>query len=500
MKKKVVAVIGSGFGGLATAIRLASHDLEVHLFEKHPDPGGRARTFHMDEFRFDGGPTVLTAPWMFDELFELANQERSKNITFLPVDPFYHIFDWNGRNFVYNADIPFVMEQIRKFRASDTDGYLNLLKAAEPMFEKGFLQLGQEPFLKLNTMLSIAPNLLRLRAHESVYRFVSRHIEDNFLRMCFSFHPLFIGGNPLRVSSIYTMIHLIERAWGVWYPKGGMGQLINALVQLFQQMGGNIHFQTEIQRITTQHGRVTGLLLKNGEKFSADYVVSNADVPTTYLSLLEDRDRAWRHHRLRYERFSRYSMSLVVWYFALNKKFTDNPLGHHNIVFGPRFGGLIHDIFVSHRLAEDFSMYIHLPTRTDPSMAPEAHETMYVLVPVPNQLSNIDWYEALPRLEERVTQVIDQHFMPGLKRHIVKRHVIDPNYFEHELNTYLGTGFSLEPHLTQSAWFRPHNASETVKGLYLVGAGTHPGAGIPGVLLSAKIVHKLILDDIEQSN
>ncbi|MBF8376555.1 phytoene desaturase [Alicyclobacillus mali] len=494
MTAKRITVIGSGFGGLAAAVRLQARGFQVDLFERLPEPGGRARTFQMGDYQFDGGPTVVTAPFLFEELFELAGQRFDRAVELLPVDPFYKLFGQGDNALTYNGDPAFVMPQMEAIHAPDAPGYLQFLRAAEPLLQKGFVELGAEPFLRATDMARVAPDLARLRAYESVYRFVGRYIQHPFLRQCFTFHPLFIGGNPLKASAIYAMIHLIEQRWGVWYPRGGMRSLVEALVALFCDLGGRLHLGTSVDRILVSNGRVEGVIA-GGERVAADAVVSNADTATTYLHLVHEVPSSVRRRLTR----ARYSMSLVLWYYGLATDDVPDTLAHHNIVFGPRYEDLIRDIFERKVIADDFSLYLHVPTRTDPSAAPPGKTAMYVLVPVPNLASTIAWDEELGRLEERVLSFIEARFWPGFRRFIEVRHRIDPLYFANDLNTYLGTGFSLEPRLTQSAWFRPHNKSPFIRRLYLVGAGTHPGAGIPGVLLSAKIAEKLVVHDMGEA-
>jgi len=493
MRQKRIVVIGSGFGGLAAAVRLQARGFQVDLFERLPEPGGRARTFHVGDYAFDGGPTVVTAPFLLEELFQLTGKRLDRAVELLPVDPFYKLFDARGNTLSYNGDPAHVLPQVEAIHPPDADGYLAFLRAAEPLLQKGFIELGAEPFLRLSDMARVAPDLAKLRAYESVYRFVGRYIQHPFLLQCFTFHPLFIGGNPLKASAIYAMIHLIEQRWGVWYPRGGMRSLVDALAALFGDLGGRLHLGTPVDRILVSGGRAAGVVAA-GERIPADAVVSNADAATTYLKLVEQTPPRVRRHLTR----SHYSMSLAVWYYGLATDQVPDALAHHNIVFGPRYEDLIRDIFERKVIADDFSLYLHVPSRTDPSAAPPGKQALYVLVPVPNLASTISWDDELQRLEERVLSLIEARFWPGFRRFIEVRHRIDPFYFAHDLGTYLGTGFSLEPRLMQSAWFRPHNKSPFIRGLYLVGAGTHPGAGIPGVLLSAKIAEKIVVRDMEE--
>lgn len=491
MLEKVI-VIGSGFGGLAAAARLAARGYRVEVFEKRAQPGGRAAVFARDGFVFDAGPTVITAPFLFDEIFTLAGRRREDYVTFLPVQPFYRIFDYTGRWFEYNADLPYVLDQIGRWNPKDREGYRRFLAGAETLMQKGFLELGDVPFLHATDMLRVVPDLVRLRAYRSVYGYVSTFIRHPFLRRCFSFHPLLIGGNPLEASAIYAMIHAIERRWGIWYARGGTGALVRALTRLIEELGGRLYYNAEVARILVNGRRATGVQLRDGSVHPAHHVVSNADVPSTYLNLIDRGHRGVRNSELRYRRLARYSMSLVVIYFGTNRQYRDGRLVHHNIILGRRYTGLLREIFRGQALPRDFSLYLHMPAITDPTMAPEGCESFYVLAPVPHLGAAIDWERAAEPYRDALLSFLEERYLPNLRRHLVTVHMIDPRYFRDELNTYLGTGFSLAPVLTQSAWFRPHNRSEDIENLYFAGAGTHPGAGLPGVVLSGKIVADLI--------
>jgi len=368
------------------------------------------------------------------------------------------------------------------------------LESTRPIFEKGFLQLADQPFTHLKDMLKVAPDLVRLRSYQSVYTYVSQFVQNDFLRQVFSFHPLLIGGNPYDASSIYAMIHYLEREWGVYFAMGGTGALVNALVRLFQEMGGRLVLNAEVDEILVDTGRrrVQGIRLKDGSVETADVIISNADVAFTYRYLIPEVYRR-KYTNRRIERM-RYSMSLFVIYFGTRRRYLDSRLAHHNIILGPRYKGLLDDIFRRKVLAEDFSLYLHMPTLTDPSLAPEGHEAFYVLSPVPHLGGKVNWEETAIPYKNRILEFLEAHYLPGLRENLVVEHYIDPLHFRDVLNSYLGSAFSVEPILTQSAWFRPHNRSEEFENLYFVGAGTHPGAGLPGVVSSAKVVEKLILN------
>lgn len=492
MKKKII-VIGSGFGGLATASRLLSEGHDVELFEKRDKPGGRAYVYEKDGFTFDGGPTVITAPFLFDEIFEKAGKNRQDYVEFVPCNPFYRIFNAEGKKFDYNGDHDFVLSEIERWNSADKKGYTKFLKTTEAIFQKGFVELADQPFHNLWDMIKVVPDLIRLQSHKTVFNYVSKFIENDFLRKVFSFHPLLVGGNPFDTTSIYAMIHYLEREWGVHYAMGGTGAIVQALTTLIEEQGGTIHLNTEVDEIMIKDGRATGIRLKTGDLHQADQVVSNADVAFTYRNMIPETKRS-TYTNSKLERM-KYSMSLFVIYFGTKKRYLDSKLDHHNIILGERYEELLQDIFHDKKLAEDFSLYLHMPTKTDPSLAPEGCESFYVLSPVPHLDSDTDWESRAKPYRDAIINFLEENYLPDLQENIVVEHHIDPLHFKQTLNSYKGSAFSVEPILTQSAWFRPHNKSEDVKDLFFVGAGTHPGAGIPGVLSSAKIAEKLICDN-----
>ncbi|MBK7219143.1 MAG: phytoene desaturase [Candidatus Promineofilum sp.] len=493
MNQKVI-IIGSGFGALGAAARLAARGYDVEIFEKRDKPGGRAYVYEQDGFKFDGGPTVVTAPFMFDDIFAAAGRRREEYVEFQPLDPFYRIFDHTGRAFDYNDDPEFIAAQIRQWNPSDADGYHRFMRSTQAIFQKGFVELADQPFLTVGDMLRVAPDLIRLQSHKSVYRYVSQFIDNEFLRRCFTFHPLLIGGNPFDSSSIYAMIHYLEREWGIHYVMGGTGALVNALVQLIEELGGRFHFNAEVAEIIVDGRRATGIRLADGTTHRADHVISNADVAWTYLNMIPSQARGLRNSDLRYRKLTRYSMSLVVIYFGTKKLYRhDGQLAHHNIILSERYQGLLADIFKAKQLPSDFSLYLHMPTLTDPTIAPDGHESFYVLSPVPHLGADVDWATAAKPYRDAIMQFLEDNYLPDLQANIVSEHMIDPRHFESTLNSHLGAAFSIEPVLTQSAWFRPHNRSEDFDNLYFVGAGTHPGAGLPGVLSSSKIAEDLIV-------
>jgi phytoene desaturase len=491
-----IVVIGAGFGGLAAAVRLAARGHDVTLVDKRDQPGGRAYVYRQDGFSFDGGPTVITAPWLIEDLFTLAGRNPTDYVTMVPVDPFYRIFFPDGSHFDYSGDSDAMAAQIRTFGGeADVTGYQEFLRRSERIFAKGFTKLADKPFLKFSDMLRIVPDLVKLESHLSVHDFVARFVKDPKLRQVLTFHPLLVGGNPFQTTSIYALIHHLEREWGVWFAMGGTGAIVDALTRLFGELGGKMELSAEVDEILLERGLARGVRLRDGRELPADLVVCNGEVAGAYRRLLPDRTRR-KYTDDRLARM-RYSMSLVVIYFGTDRQYrgTDGQaLAHHDIILGPRYGPLLNEIFNTRRLAGDFSLYLHLPTVTDPSLAPPGCDAFYVLSPVPHLAGPTDWSTAQRPYRDAIMDFLERNYLPDLSKHLVTEHIIDPRHFRDDLNSYLGSAFSVEPLLTQSAWFRPHNRSEEVPNLYLVGAGTHPGAGLPGVLTSAKIADDLILD------
>ncbi len=484
-----IVVIGSGFGGLAAGIRLAQQGHDVVMLEKRDKPGGRAYVYEQDGYTFDGGPTIITAPWLIRELFENSGRRSADYVTLVPITPFYNIRFEDGSVFRYTGDRADVVAQVARFAPADVPGYLRFADATEAIFKAG-MALIDTPFDRITDMLRVVPELVRLRADRSVAAFVNSYIRDARLRQVFSFHPLLVGGNPFQSSSIYALIHTLEQRWGVWFAMGGTGAVVRALVRLFEELGGSLRLSSEVEEIEVDPAtrRATGVRLASGEVVAADAVVSNGDVAQTYLQLVPAAVRR-RNTNRRIEGL-RYSMSLFVMYFGTDRRYDD--IAHHEILMGPRYEGLLDDIFRRKVLSKDFSLYLHRPTATDPSLAPEGCDSFYVLSPVPHLGGDVDWAVAARPYRDAIVAYLESRYMPGLSRHIVTERVIDPRHFRDTLNSHLGSAFSVEPILTQSAWFRPHNRSEDVANLYFAGAGTHPGAGIPGVLSSGKIVAQLI--------
>ncbi len=485
-------VIGSGLGGLAAAIRLQSAGYETTIFEKRNLPGGRAYVYKDNGFTFDAGPTVITAPHCLEELFELTGRKLSDYVELMPVEPFYRLMWEDGFVFDYGSSVEETLDQIGKKAPRDVQGYKDFLNYSRDVFNEGYTKLVHVPFLNWWSMIRVSPQLARLSAHKSVYSQVSKFIKDPHLRQAFSFHSLLVGGNPFDTSSIYTLIHFLERKWGVYFPKGGTGALVQGLVKLFEELGGKIIYNAEVERIEEYNQSVKSIHLKNGTIFPVDIVVSNADVMHTYKNLLKDSVAA-SSQRKRLEKM-KYSMSLFLIYFGTKKQYPE--MAHHTVLFGPRYKDLLKDIFHNGRLADDFSLYLHAPTRSDPDLAPPGCEAFYVLAPVPNlSKSEIDWDKEGPVYAEKILNYLDERYLPGLKENLVTQRIFTPRDFETELNAHQGSAFSLEPILTQSAFFRTRNRDVNLKGLYFVGAGTHPGAGVPGVVNSAKATFGLIQED-----
>jgi phytoene desaturase len=491
MKQTRAAVIGSGFGGLAAAIRLQAGGIQTTIFEARDKPGGRAYVYEDQGFIYDGGPTVLTAPMIFEELFEVAGENIADSVEMIPIDPFYRLLWEDGHAFDYRGDSDSMVEQIGARRPEDVDGYLKFVDYSKRVFDKGYTELVDHPFQNFSDMVRVAPDLVRLRADRSVYGTVSRFVKDEHVRQALSFHSLLVGGNPFETSSIYTLIHYLERNWGVWFPRGGTGALVRALVALFERLGGEIRLSSPVERIDLDrtNGRVLHRI-SGDEAFDA--VVSNADVHHTYAGLYGHEDRGRKKAR-QLERM-KWSMSLFVLYFGTNRRY-DEHIKHHTILFGNRYEPLLKEIFHGRELPEDFSLYLHAPSVTDRSLAPEGGETFYVLSPVPH-LGNagIDWEREAPAYADRILAYLERA-LPDLRQHVVSKLWLTPQGFRDELRAYNGSAFSCAPLLTQSAWFRPHNRDDRIPGLYLAGAGTHPGAGLPGVVNSAKATARLVLED-----
>ena len=488
MTKKVI-VIGSGFGGLASALRLKAKGYDVTLVEKHPDLGGRARVFKKGNFIYDGGPTVITAPYLFEELFSLFNKKISDYVKIVPLDLWYRFVFSDGDTFDYSGNEKSMEREIKKFSEKDYQGYQKLVKFTEKIFDKGFTDLSDKPFDNLSFMLKQIPALLNLKSYKSVYGLVSSYISNEKLRRVFSMHPLLVGGNPFTTTSIYTLILFLEKKWGIHYSMGGTGSVVKALEKLMQEEGIKIIKDAEVTEIVSNNKDVKAVKINKSNVINCDYVVCNSDPPNVYKNLIKSQNN---YNFLFKEKMKRmdYSMGLFVYYFGSKKQYKD--VAHHTICFGRSYEKHLEKIFEKKVLSDDISYYLHRPSATDSNMAPNGQDAFYVLVPVPNNLSNINWSNEGDKFKNLVLDKMDKSVLPGIKENIVSDFYLTPDYFEKDLATLHGSGFSIQPKFSQSAYFRFHNQSEVFDNLYFVGAGTHPGAGMPGVISSAKVLDKIL--------
>jgi phytoene desaturase len=527
MSRKKAIIIGSGIGGLALGIRLQSLGFDTTIFEKLDSPGGRAYVRRVDGFTFDMGPTVITVPHFIEELFSLERDaaalaevdfspeilnpnnrittgvsggpNTSKYVKIIPILPFYRIYFDDGTYFDYDGDPENTRKQIQAIAPEDLEGYERFHDDAKAIFDRGFIELGYKYFGDVVSMLKIAPDLVKLDAVRPLFSFVKRYFKSDKLRQVFSFEPLLVGGNPLKVPAIYAMIHFVEKTWGIHFAMGGTGALVSGFVRKFEELGGTIRYESEVARIEVEGSRfgrkvAKGVTLADGTRYEADLVASNGDYANTYMKLID------RKYRLINQdarvKFAKQSMSIVVIYFGFRADGLNLDLRHHNIILGPRYEELLQEIFDKKVLSPDFSQYLHIPSLTDPSLAPPGHHTAYTLVPVPNNASGIDWSKAGDSLVDKVLAFIEERgYIPELRERLVHKSFVTPDYFENTLNSWLGNGFGVEPVLTQSAFFRPHNRSEDIAKLYLVGANAQPGGGTPAVMMSAKMTAREIAKD-----
>ena len=487
MAKKVV-VIGSGFGGLAAALRLRAKGLDITLVEKQPDLGGRARVFKKGSFIYDGGPTVITAPYLFEELFSLFDKKISNYVEIVPLDLWYRFVFSDGQTFDYSGDEKSMEQEVKKFSDKDFEGYNNLVNFTERIFNKGFTDLSDKPFNNLTFMLKQVPSLLSLKSYKSVYKLVSNYITNEKLRRVFSMHPLLVGGNPFTTTSIYTLILFLEKKWGIHYSMGGTGSVVKALEKLMEEENIKIIKRAEVTEIISNKNKVKGVKINNSEIIECDYIVCNSDPPNVYQNLIKSKNDYNFLFKQKMKRMD-YSMGLFVYYFGSKKQYKN--VAHHTIYFGNSYEKHLDKIFEKKILSEDISYYLHRPSATDPNMAPKGQDAFYVLVPVPNNLSNINWSNEGEKFKNLILEKMDRSVLPGIKENVVSDFYLTPDYFEKDLATLHGSGFSIQPKFSQSAYFRFHNQSEVFENLYFVGAGTHPGAGMPGVLSSAKVLDKL---------
>jgi phytoene desaturase len=489
-----VVIIGAGFGGLASAIRCVARGKQVTVTDRMAGPGGRGREFRRTQngldFRYDAGPTVLTAPQLFEELFALLGERLSDHVELLPVTPWYQMRFADGTRLNYGGTTEEIQAEIAKFSEHDAQAYPAFLAHSQKLFEKGYEELGTQPFLGVMSMLKALPAMIRLRADRSVYDTTAQYFSDERVRRAFSIQPLLVGGNPFDTTSIYSLIHYLERKWGVWFPRGGMARLVDALVALGERHGVQFEWGADVQTITTVENRVTGVQLRDGRHIAADTVVSNADAGFTLAHLLPS-----AHQQPKAITAKQYSMGLFVWYFSTNRMYGDIP--HHTILFGREYREVLERIFETKILSTDLSIYLHRPTATDPQYAPAGHDSFYALVPVPNLDATIDWSQQAEPFKALLMAELTNRLLPGLAECIVDEHIVTPHYFAEELLAPLGSGFSITPKLTQSAGFRFPNRAKSFSNLYFVGAGTHPGAGVPGVVTSAKVVERLMFGSVQ---
>ncbi len=492
-KPKSAVVIGSGFGGLSLAVRLQARGIQVKLLEKREMVGGRAYQLKKDGYTFDMGPSLITAPPIIESIFQAAGKKLSDYLELLPLDPYYRIY-YHDKTFLdYSGDSEKMKAEMRKFNVKDADRYDAFMEKLKPIYEAVITdQLGARPFDTIRSMLAFVPRAIKLEAYRPVHNYVQRYFQDFRHRFMFSFHPLFIGGNPFSAPSVYLMIPYLERELGVWFTKGGMYSLVKALEKVFLELGGEVHTSCEVQKIRVEQGRAVGVEA-NDTFFPADLVVSNADFGHTYSKLIASEDRKkWTDKKVAK---TSYTMSCFLLYLGVRKQYPS--LKHHTLILSERYRELIRDIFKNKILPDDFSMYLHVPTRTDAEMAPEGCESMYVLIPVANNTSGLDWDAIKDGFTDKVLRFLEEWGLEGLREHLDVCEVFTPNDFQHTLNSHYGNAFGVEPKLSQTAYLRPHNKSEDVEGLYMVGAGTHPGAGVPGVMLSAEATEFCIVRDYQ---
>ena len=490
MNKKAI-VIGSGFGGIAISLRLQKLGYDTTIIEKLNDIGGRARVFNVNGFKHDAGPTVITAPFLFDELFSLFGKKRQDYLNFVPLEPWYRYYFHDGKTFDYCSTVEKTNEQISKFNTKDVKGYARLLNKSKKIFDVGFTQLADKPFISFFKMLGVVPNLIILQSYLTVSQLVNRYLKNPYLRKAFSIHPLLVGGDPHTTTSIYALIHYLERKWGVFFCMGGTGKIVSELKKLMIENGVKIKINTEVKEFVLENNKISKIITNNEEITNFDLVVCNADPPMVYSKLLNK----YNFKRpFKKEKNLLYSMGLFVLFFGTTKKYND--VAHHTIWMTERFKSLLSDIFKKKKLSDDFSLYIHRPTATDTSFAPEGCDSFYVLCPVPNLQGKVNWEVESESLKDKIIKELSKTIMPNLEDTITDVFWMNPNDFKNDYNSMHGSGFSIAPIFTQSAWFRYHNKDKKIKNLYFSAAGSHPGAGIPGVLSSAKVVENIIKNEL----
>lgn len=486
MKKAIV--VGAGYGGIAASLRLRAKGYDVEVIDQCNAIGGRAQVYEVAGFKHDAGPTVLTAPFLFEEIFSLFGKNIEDYVDIVPLNIWYQFVYSDGKTFNYGGNLEATLKEIEKFDPQDRQNYLNLLEKSKAIYQKGFEDLAAVPFHKFSQMLGVLPDLIRLKSFKTVWGLVTSYLKSPYMQQAFSIQSLLVGGNPFDTTSIYSLIHYLEREWGVHFAMGGTGALTKAFETLMKEEGIKISLNQAVQKIDIQNSKAVGVVLKSGEIKPADIIVSNADAAYLYSAMIDKKDQNISAQIK--TKYAQFSMGLYVLYFGTTKQYPD--VEHHTIWLGKRYEELLDDIFHKKILADDFSLYLHRPTATDPSFAPEGCDSFYVLAPVPNQQGEIDWDIEGPRLRDKIVKALGDSILPDLENTITADFFKTPEDFEQDYSSLHGAGFSISPLLTQSAWFRYHNKAEGIENLYLVGAGTHPGAGLPGVVCSAKVIDNLI--------
>jgi len=495
MQESRAVVVGAGLGGLAAAMRLGAKGYRVTVVDRLDRAGGRGSSITKGGHRFDLGPTIVTVPQIFEQLWAECGRDFRRDVDLRPVDPYYEI-RWNdGSKFTVRQDEKAMLDEVARLSPGDVKGYKKFLNDSEARYKFGFEGMGRRPMHRIMDLIKELPGFVRLRADKSVYAHAASRVKDPRLRMALSFHPLFIGGDPVNVTSMYILVSHLEKQFGVHYAMGGVQAMADAMVDVIHDQGGTVLLNQEVDEITTRAGHATGVTTVDGKAFKADVVVSNSDPGHTYDRLLRNhKKKRWTPKKLNN---ARWSMGLFVWYFGTKGtagKWGD--VGHHTIMNAPRYTDLLHDIFIKRHLADDMSIYLHRPSVTDPSCAPKGDDTFYALAPVPNLhgKDSVNWKTTCDAYLERMRKVLNDKLIPGFSDHLTESEIFTPETFQTRYLSPHGAGFSLEPRIFQSAWFRPHNVSEELKGLYLVGAGTHPGAGIPSVVASSEVLTQLVPD------
>ena len=494
MKINKTLVVGGGFGGIAAALRMKALGHDVTIIDRLSKLGGRAQVIDRNGYKYDTGPTVITAPFLFKELFNLFDENIEDYLDFKPLEPWYRFYFHDGSSFDYSSSINKTKEEISKYSKSDSEGYDRLLEESKKIFEIGFTKLSDQPFLSFWTMIKQVPSLLKLKSYLSVYDIVSKYIKNSKIRSAFSIHPLLVGGNPYTTTSIYSLIHYLERKWGVFFCMGGTGKLVEELTNLLNRVGVRICLNEDIKSVEHKNSIAYKAITSNGKEYFFDNIIFNGDPPTFYSEILKPKKRNLINPILP-DSLMTYSMGLFVLFFGTNNQYKD--IAHHTIWLSKRFKGLLNDIFKEKDLPDDFSLYLHRPTATDSTFAPEGCDSYYVLCPVPNLRSSINWKVEGDNLKNNIINELERTIMPNLKSNIKDLSYMTPIDFKNDYRSMHGAGFSIAPIFSQSAWFRYHNKDKHISNLYFSTAGAHPGAGIPGVLCSAKVVEKLVKKDFQ---